>query len=296
MPIRGRIDMLTTGIRTPVGVKVLGPDLDVVQRIGGEIESALRDVTGTRNVYSERVTGGYFFDFVIDRFEIARYGLTVGDVEDIIETAIGGKNITTTVEGRERFPINVRYARELRDDFPKLERVLVAAPTGAQVPLSQLATLRLTSGPPVIKSEDGQLAGYVFVDVAGRDLGGYVNEAKTVVAEQVSLPAGYTLIWSGQYEFLQRAKERMKYIIPLTLLIIFVLLYLSTRSVTKVFIVLLAVPFSLIGAFWLLYLLGYNLSIAVVVGLIALAGVDAETGVVMLLYLDLAYKKWSWPS
>jgi Cu(I)/Ag(I) efflux system membrane protein CusA/SilA len=292
MPIRGRIDMLTTGIRTPVGVKVLGPDLDVVQRIGGEIESALRDVTGTRNVYSERVTGGYFFDFVIDRFEIARYGLTVGDVEDIIETAIGGKNITTTVEGRERFPINVRYARELRDDFPKLERVLVAAPTGAQVPLSQLATLRLTSGPPVIKSEDGQLAGYVFVDVAGRDLGGYVNEAKTVVAEQVSLPAGYTLIWSGQYEFLQRAKERMKYIIPLTLLIIFVLLYLSTRSVTKVFIVLLAVPFSLIGAFWLLYLLGYNLSIAVVVGLIALAGVDAETGVVMLLYLDLAYKKW----
>jgi len=292
MPIRNRIDMLSTGIRTPVGVKVLGPDLAVIQRIGGEIEAALREVPGTRNVYAERVTGGFFFDFAIDRREIARYGLTVGDVEDVIETAIGGKNITTTVEGRERFPVNVRYARELRDDFPKLERVLVAAPTGAQVPLSQLATLRLTTGPPVIKSEEGELVGYVFVDVAGRDLGSYVEEAKRVVEEKVSLPTGYHLLWSGQYEFLQRAKERLKYVIPLTLLVIFVLLYMSTQSVTKVFIVLLAVPFSLIGAFWLLYLLEYNLSIAVAVGLIALAGVDAETGVVMLLYLDLAYHKW----
>ncbi len=292
MPIRGRIDMLTTGIRTPIGIKILGPDLKMIEQIGEELERVLRDIPGTRNLYAERVTGGFFFDFEINRQEVARYGLTVGDVQDVIETAIGGDIITTTIEGRERFPVNVRYARELRDEFTKLERVLVATPTGAQLPLTQLATLRLTSGPPVVKSEDAELVGYVYVDVAGRDLGGYVNQAKQVVAEKVSLPTGYHLRWSGQYEYLERAKERLKYIIPLTILIIFVLLYLSTHSVTKVAIVFLAVPFSLIGAFWLLYLLGYNLSIAVAVGLIALAGVDAETGVVMLLYLDLAYHKW----
>jgi len=292
MPIRNRIDMLSTGIRTPVGIKVLGPDLEEIQRIGQGIETALREVRGTRNVYAERVTGGFYFDFEIDRRAVARYGLTVGDVQDVIETAVGGKNISMTVEGRERFPVNVRYARELRDDFQKLERVLVATPAGAQVPITQLATLRVSTGPPVIKSEDAEPVGYVFVDVADRDLGGYVEEAKRVVGERVSLPAGYHLLWSGQYEFLERAKERLKYIIPLTLLIIFILLYMSTHSVTKVMLVFLAVPFSLIGAFWLLYLLGYNLSIAVAVGLIALAGVDAETGVVMLLYLDLAYHKW----
>jgi Cu(I)/Ag(I) efflux system membrane protein CusA/SilA len=292
MPIKGRIDMLSTGIRTPVGIKILGPDLKVTQRLGEEIEQALKNVPGTRNIYAERVVSGYFYDFDIDRAAIARYGLTVGDVEDVIETAIGGKNISSTVEGRERFPINVRYFRELRDDPQTLERVLVSTPMGAQVPLAQLAHIHITMGPPVIKSEDGELAGYVYVDIADRDLGGYVQQAKQVVQQKVALPPGYHLVWSGQYEYLERAKQRMKYIIPLTLLIIFVLLYLSTKSVTKVMIVLLAVPFSLVGAFWLLYLLGYNLSIAVAVGLIALAGVDAETGVVMLLYLDLAYHRW----
>ena len=223
---------------------------------------------------------------------IARYGLTVDKVEDVIESAIGGKNIATTVEGRERFPVNVRYLRDFRDEPDQLNRVLVSTPGGAQVPLTELATLQITTGPPMIKSEDGELAGYVYVDTSGRDLGGYVNDAKRIVADKVQLPPGYHLVWSGQYEYMVRAKERLKYVIPLTLLIIFVLLYFSTQSTTKVMLVFLAVPFSLIGAFWLLYLLGYNLSIAVAVGLIALAGVDAETGVVMLLYLDLAYKKW----
>ncbi len=291
-PIIGRIDMLTTGVRTPVGIKILGPDLKVIEQIGRELEQALRDVPGTRNIFAERVTGGAFFDIHVDRQAVARYGLTVGDVQDVVETAIGGKNIATTIEGRERYPINVRYARELRDDRQKIERVLVATPSGAMIPLAQLARLEVTSGPPVIKSEDGELVGLVFVDVAGRDLGGYVADAQEVIAGSVRLPAGYHLIWSGQYENLQRAQQRMAYVIPLTLFLIFLLLYLSTRSIPKVIIVLLAVPFSLIGAFWMIYLLGYNLSIAVGVGLIALAGVDAETGVVMLLYLDLAYHKW----
>lgn len=292
MPIKGRIDMLTTGIRTPIGIKILGPDLAVIEKIGEEMERALKDVPGTRNIYAERVVSGFFYDFEIDRRAAARYDLTVGDVQDVIETAIGGKNITMTVEGRERFPVNVRYSRELRDEPERLERVLVATPSGAQVPLTQLARIRPTMGPPVIKSEDAELVGYVYVDVAGRDLGGYVEEAKRVVEEKVQMPSGYHLLWSGQYEYMQRAKERLKYLIPLTILIIFVLLYMSTQSVTKVMLVFLAVPFSLIGAFWLIYLLGYNLSIAVAVGLIALAGVDAETGVVMLLYLDIAYHKW----
>jgi Cu(I)/Ag(I) efflux system membrane protein CusA/SilA len=291
-PIIGRIDMLTTGVRTPVGVKILGPDLKVINGIGSELEQALRNVPGTRNIFAERVTGGAFFDIHVDRGAVARYGLTVGDVQDVVETAIGGKNIATTIEGRERYPINVRYARELRDDRQKIERVLVATPSGAMIPLAQLARLEVTNGPPVIKSEDGELMGLVFVDVAGRDLGSYVSDAKEVIANNVELPGGYHLVWSGQYENLQRAQKRMAYVIPLTLFLIFLLLYLSTRSIPKVIIVLLAVPFSLIGAFWIVYLLGYNLSIAVAVGLIALAGVDAETGVVMLLYLDLAYHKW----
>ncbi len=292
MPIKGRIDMLSTGIRTPVGIKILGPDLNVIQQVGEKIEEAVKQVPGTRNAYAERVVSGYYYDFKIDRKAIARYNLSISKVEDVIESAIGGKNITTTVEGRERFPVNVRYLRDFRDDPEQLHRVLVSTPGGSQVPLTQLATLRITTGPPVIKSEDGELAGYVYVDTAGRDLGGYVNDAKRIVAEKVQLPPGYHLVWSGQYEYMVRAKERLKYVIPLTLLIIFVLLYMSTKSTTKVILVFLAVPFSLVGAFWLLYLLGYNLSIAVAVGLIALAGVDAETGVVMLLYLDLAYNKW----
>ena len=292
MPIRARIDMLTTGIRTNVGIKVLGPDLNQIQPIGEQIEQVLKDVPGTRNIYAERVVDGYYLDFKIDRQQAARYGLTISDVEEVIETAIGGRNVTTTIEGRERFPVNVRYFRELRDEPQNLERVLVPTPTGALVPLTQLARIYFSTGPTLIRSEGAELVGYVYVDVAGRDLGGYVNEAKQVVEENVQLPSGYRLVWSGQYEYLLRAKERLKYVIPLTLFIIFVLLYMSTHSVTKVFIVFLAVPFSLIGAFWLIYLLGYNLSIAVAVGLIALAGVDAETGVVMLLYLDLASHKW----
>ena len=292
MPIKARIDMLSTGIRTPVGIKVLGPRLETIQSIGQEIETALKHVPGTRNVFAERVAGGYYLDFDIKRDEIARYGLTVTDVEDVIETAIGGSNVTTTVEGRERFPVNVRYFRGLRDSMDGLRRVLVSTPMGAQVPITQLVDLRLSSGTTLIRSEAGELVGYVYVDVADRDIGGYVAEAQRVVAEKVKLPQGYHLLWSGQFEYMERAKERLKVVIPLTLLIVFVLLYFNTASVTKVFIVLLAVPFSLIGAFWLIYLLGYNLSVAVWVGIIALAGVDAETGVIMLLYLDHAYEKW----
>ncbi|MEE8201689.1 MAG: efflux RND transporter permease subunit [Candidatus Acidoferrales bacterium] len=291
MPIRNRIDMLSTGIRTPIGIKVLGPDLQVIEQIGEELERALKDIPGTRNIYAERVASGFFYDFEIDRQKAARYGPTVGDVQDVIETAIGGKNITTTIEGRERFPINVRYARELRDEPQKLERVLVATPTGAQVPITQLATLRMTMGPPVIKSEDAEPVGYVFVDVAGRDLGSYVEEAMQVAKEKVQMPPGYHLLWSGQYEYMQRAKERLTYVVPLTLLIIVVLLYSSFNSMAKTFIILLSVPFALVGGIWLIYLLDYNLSVAVWVGFIALAGVAAETGVVMIVYLDEVYER-----
>jgi Cu(I)/Ag(I) efflux system membrane protein CusA/SilA len=291
MPIKGRIDMLTTGIRTPVGIKILGPDLKVIERLGEDMENALKDIPGTRNIYAERVVSGYFYDFDINRKEVARYGLTVGDVEDVIETAIGGKNISQTVEGRERFPVNVRYFRELRDDPQSLDRVLVSTPGGAQVPITQLARLHITMGPPVIKSEQGELVGYVYVDVAGRDLGSYVQQAMQVVKDKVRMPPGYHLIWSGQYEYMQRAKERLKYVLPLALLIIVVLLYSNFNSLSKTFIVLLSVPFALVGGIWLIYLLGYDLSVAVWVGFIALAGVAAETGVVMIVYLDEVYDR-----
>jgi Cu(I)/Ag(I) efflux system membrane protein CusA/SilA len=291
MPIKGRIDMLTTGIRTPVGIKILGPDLKVIERLGEDMENALKDIPGTRNIYAERVVSGYFYDFDINRKEVARYGLTVGDVEDVIETAIGGKNISQTVEGRERFPVNVRYFRELRDDPQSLDRVLVSTPGGAQVPITQLARLHITMGPPVIKSEQGELVGYVYVDVAGRDLGSYVQQAMQVVKDKVRMPSGYHLIWSGQYEYMQRAKERLKYVLPLALLIIVVLLYSNFNSLSKTFIVLLSVPFALVGGIWLIYLLGYDLSVAVWVGFIALAGVAAETGVVMIVYLDEVYDR-----
>jgi Cu(I)/Ag(I) efflux system membrane protein CusA/SilA len=293
MPIKTRIDMLTTGIRTPIGIKVYGPDLGTIQKIGEHIEAILPQVEGTRSVYAERVTGGYFLDFDIRRDEIARYGLQVADVEDIIETAVGGKNVTMTVEGRERYPVNIRYPRELRDDLEKLRRVLVATPTGAQVPIGQLADIHIETGPPSIKDENGMLTGWIYVDLTtDRDIGSYVEEAKALIAEQVDIPAGYYLEWSGQFEYMQRAKERLMLVLPLTVLIIFVLLYMNTRSVVKTSIVFLAVPFSIVGAVWLLYLLGYNMSIAVWVGIIALAGVDAETGVIMLLYLDLSYHDW----
>lgn len=292
MPIKGRIDMLATGIRTPIGIKVFGPDLKEVSRIGQEIEQHLGMVEGTRSAFAERVAEGYYLDFDIKRGAIARYGLALADVQEVIQSAVGGANVTTTIEGRERYPVNVRYARAFRQDLWKLRRVLVEAPTGAQVPLDQLADLKITSGPGMIKSEAAQLVGYVYVDIAGRDAGSYVRDAKAMIERNVKLPSGYHLEWSGAYEGMQRASRRLTYVIPLTLLVIFVLLYLNTGSLVEVFIVLLAVPFSLLGAFLLLYLLDYNMSIAVWVGIIALAGVDAETGVVMLLYLDVAYERW----
>ena len=294
MPIRNRVDMLTTGVRTPVGVKVLGADLNKVQQIGVEIEHTLAQVPGTRSVYAERVSGGYFLDFDLRRDQLARYGLTVDDVEAYIMSAVGGENISTTVEGRERYPISVRYLRDYRSDLGSLERVLVATPSGSQIPIGQLADIRLIEGPSMIRDENGLLSGYVYVDVAGRDLGTYVEEAQRLVHAQVEthLPVGYSLSWSGQYEFLQRVRERLKLVVPITIFLVFILLYLNTRSVVKTLIIFAAVPFSAVGAIWFLHWLGYNMSIAVWVGLIALMGVDAETGVFMLLYLDLAYEHW----
>jgi Cu(I)/Ag(I) efflux system membrane protein CusA/SilA len=291
MPIKARVDMLSTGIRTPVGVKVFGPTLETVNAIAAEVEAAIGSVRGTRNVFAERVTGGYYLDFTVKRDAIARYGLTVADVEMVIESAIGGANVTTTVEGRERYPVSIRYQRAYRSDVNALRQTLIATRTGAQIPIEALADITLATGPTVIRTEQAQLVGYVYVDVADRDIGGYVEEARAVVNRMITLPAGYSLEWSGQYEYMQRAKARLAIVVPLTLLIVIVLLYFSTRSAVKVGIVLLAVPFSLVGAFWLVYLLGYNLSVAVWVGIIALAGVDAETGVVMLLYLDQAFER-----
>jgi Cu(I)/Ag(I) efflux system membrane protein CusA/SilA len=291
MPIKNRIDMLSTGIRTPVGIKISGPDLNKIEEIGKHIEMAVQSVPGTRTVFAERVMGGYYLDFELKREEIARYGLTIGDVEMIIESAIGGESISTTVEGRERYPISVRYSREFRDDPEKLRRILVPTMNGAQVPLGQLAEIRLTSGPAMIRDENAQLSGYVYVDMVGRDIGGYVEEAKKKVAAEVKIPTGHTITWSGQYEFMQRAKERLIYVVPLTLLIIFVLLYMNFQSTAKSFIVLLSIPFAVVGAVWFLYFLGYNLSVAVWVGIIALAGVAAETGVVMIVYLDEVYDR-----
>jgi len=303
MPIKARIDMLATGIRTPVGIKILGPNLEEIEKIGVQLEHHLRDVPGTRSVYAERVATGYFLDIVIQRDRIARYGFTVDDVNEIIQTAIGGMNLTTTVEGRARYPVNIRYPRDLRNDVEKLKRILVPvmAPVGVagmassgnmlQVPMGELADFNILRGPTSIKSEEGLLTAYVYIDIFGRDVGGYVEEAKQKAAT-ITMPEGYRLAWSGEYEYILKTHERLKLIIPFTLLIIFILLYFNTRSVTKTAIVFLAVPFSLVGSFWLLYLLNYNMSIAVWVGIIALAGLDAETGVVMLLYLDLAYEKW----
>jgi copper/silver efflux system protein len=298
MPIKNRIDMLTTGIRTPVGVKIFGSDLKQIEEIGKQVEGILQHVPGTRSAYGERVAGGYFVDFDLNRELIARYGLTIQQVQDVIMTAIGGENVSTAIEGRERYPINVRYPRELRDDVDKLSRTLVPVPTnggmsGAQIPLGQLASIKLVEGPAMIRDENGKLSGYVFVDVdtEKRDIGGYVEDAKRAVDAQLKLPTGYLLQWSGQYEAMARVRERMKVVLPLTLFIVFMLIYVNTKSLPKTSIVLLAVPFSAIGAIWLLYALGYNMSIGVWVGLIALLGLDAETGIFMLLYLDLAYEQ-----
>jgi len=292
MPIQTRTEMLTTGFRSVLGVKVFGPDLGEIQKLAVQIERELGSVPNTRSAFAERTVGGYFLDFTVNREAAARYGLKVGDVNDIIESAIGGKNITTTVEGRERYPVNTRYARDFREDLDALKRVLVPTPTGAQVPISMLADIRYKTGPPSVRSENGKLVGFVFVDVTTSDIEGYVRKASQLLAQRIQYPPGYYIEWAGQFQYLLAAKERLKVVVPFTLLIIFVLLYFSTRSVIRTFIVLLTVPFSLVGAFWLLYLLGYNMSVAVWVGLIALAGVGAETGVVMLLYLDHAWDKF----
>jgi Cu(I)/Ag(I) efflux system membrane protein CusA/SilA len=292
MPIKGRIDMLTTGVRTPIGIKVMGADLATIENVGQRIGEAIRGVPGTRSVFAERTTSGNFVDFVPRPEAMARYGVTVEQVQRIIMSAIGGDNVTTTIEGRERYPVNVRYPRELRDDLSRLRRVLVPVASGAQVPLDQLADIQLLSGPSMLRNENGFLAGYVFVDIAGRDVGTYVEEAKRVVAEKIALPAGYVLQWSGQYENMLRVRERLKVVVPITLGLIFMLLYANTKSAFKAGLVMLAVPFSAIGAIWLFYVLDYNVSIAAWVGMIALLGLDAETGVFMLLFLDLSYEDY----
>jgi len=292
MPIQTRTEMLATGIRSNLGIKILGPDLVEIERIGLTIEGLVQGVAGTRSVYAERVTGGYYLDVHVNREQAARYGLTVEDVEDVIESAIGGKNITQTVEGRERYPVNVRYLRELREDPDSLRRVLVEARNGAQIPLGELSRITMTSGPPAIRDENGSLAGIVFIDVADRDLGGYVKEVQKVIRDHAALPPGYSLAWGGQFQYLERAKARLKVVVPITIGLIFILLYLNFRSVTRSLIVLLSVPFGVVGSVVVLYLLQYHLSVAVWVGIIALAGVAAETGVIMIIFLDEAYERW----
>lgn len=292
MPIKTRIDMLSTGIKTPVGIKVAGPDLNELERIAKEVEATVKPLKGTLSAYAERVMGGTYLDIEIDRRASARHGLTVGDVQDVISSAIGGMNVSSTVEGLERYPINVRYPRELRDNVTALGEVVVPTPGGAQIPLNQLATLHIRQGPPSIKTENARPNAWVYVDLRGIDIGTWIKHAKQAVADSVDVPAGYTIFWSGQYEYMERARKRLLVIVPITLFVIFLILYINTKSMIKTVIVLLAVPFSLVGAIWLIYFLGYNWSIAVWVGVIALAGLDAETGVVMLLYLDIAYDRW----
>jgi Cu(I)/Ag(I) efflux system membrane protein CusA/SilA len=292
MPIKTRTDMLSTGIKTPVGIKIAGADLTELERLGKEIERVVRNVPDTLSVYAERVMGGNYLDFTIDRAAIARYGLTVRDVQNVIQTAIGGMNITTTVEGLERYPVNLRYSRELRDDLPGLRSVLVPTPSGQHIPLGQLADLKYVVGPPGIKSENAKPNAWVYVDIRNIDVGTYVERAKTAVAENVKIPPGYTISWSGQYEYMLRAQQRLLYVIPMTLLLIFVILYLNTGSVTEAVLVLAGVPFALIGSIWLLYALDYNLSIAVWVGVIAIAGLYAETAIVLLLYLNISYSDY----
>jgi copper/silver efflux system protein len=290
MPIKGRIDMLTTGIRTPVGIKISGSDVSEIEKIGAQIEAALAGVKGTRAAFAERTGGGYFLDFDWNREELARYGLSIEEAQEVIERAIGGENVTTVVHGRERYPVSVRYMRDFRGDYDMLGRVLVPVGDGQkQIPLSQLATVRAVSGPSMIRDEDALLTGYVYVDISGRDPSSYVDEARQLLSSRLKLPAGYAISWSGQYEAMQRVKKRLLLIVPLTVFLIMILLYANTRSFPKTLIVILAVPFSAIGALWFVYLLGYNMSVGVWIGLIALLGVDAETGVFMLLYLDLAY-------
>jgi Cu(I)/Ag(I) efflux system membrane protein CusA/SilA len=297
MPIKTRIDMLATGIKTPVGIKVAGPDLAELERIASEIEAVMRTVPGTASVFAERVMGGNYIQFEISRDEIARYGLRVADVQDVLEVALGGMPLTTTVEGLERYTVNLRYSRDFRESLEALREIIVPTPTGAQVPLGQLAKIETVRAPMGIKSEGAVPNAWIYVDVKGMDIGTYVQTAMRTVNEArargaIKLPDGYNIFWSGQYEYMLRAQQRLMIVVPLTLLLITLIIYLNTRSLVKTAIVLLAVPFSLVGAFAAVHWLGYNLSVAVWVGIIALAGLDAETGVVMLLYLDLAYEEW----
>jgi len=293
MPIKGRIDMMATGVRTAVGIKIFGPDLDTLQALGERAERIMQRVPGTRSAFAERGVSGYYVDIDIDRAEAARYGLNVGDVHSAIMATVGGMNAATTVEGRERYSVNVRYPRELRDDVQKIREVVIPAKDGTPIPLGQVARIEVQQGPMAVKTEDAFPVTIVFVDIEGQDVGGYVREAQNAIAGQLELPAGYTLIWSGQYEFMQRVKEKMRVVVPVTLGIIFLLLYLNFRGVAESLIVMTALPFSLVGGVWFLWWLGYNTSVAVWVGFIALAGVAAETGVVMLIYLDEAYHRRS---
>jgi len=290
MPIKARIDMLSTGIRTPVGIKVFGPDLGELDTVAKQIESVVRKVPGTTSAFAERVGGGYYVNIEPDRAALARYGLRVNDLQEVVQTALGGETVTTTVEGRERFSVNVRYPRGLRDDPQAIaSEVLVNASNGTAIPLGQVASISIAQGPPSIRTENAQLADYIYVDMHDRDLGSYVADAQRAVQDQVKLPAGYHIEWSGQFEYLERAKARLEMVVPLTLFIIFILLYLNFRRLTETLIVMLSVPFALTGGLWLMYLMGFNMSVAVAVGFIALAGVAAETGVVMIIYLDHAF-------
>ncbi|SDY98079.1 efflux RND transporter permease subunit [Nitrosomonas halophila] len=287
MPIRNRIDMLSTGIKTPVGIKVSGPDLTVLQVITERIEQELKNLPDTLSAMGDRAVGGYYLDFTIDRGEAARYGLTVGDIQDVIQSAIGGENITQTVEGLERYPVNLRYPRELRDDQENLKRVLIPTPQGAQIPLAQVATIELNRGPPSIKSEDARPNTWIYVDIKTSDIGGYVEQAKKMLAQRVEIPQGYTISWSGQFEYMERAAERMRIVIPLTLSLILLLLYFTFRNFVEPVIVMLTIPFGLIGGIWMVYWYGFNLSVAVYVGFIALAGTAAQTGVMVLRFIDI---------
>ena len=289
MPIKGRTDMLSTGIRTPVGIKVFGNNLSELEELSKQIESVVRKVPGTTSAFAERVLGGYYLDIEPDRASLARYGLTIDDIQSVVRTALGGEKVTETVEGRERYSVNVRYPRDFRDDPQAIaSQVLVNAASGAQIPLGQVASIRIAQGPPSIRTENAQLVDYIYVDMQGRDLGGYVDAARKAVQNQVKLPPGYHIEWSGQFEYLERATARLQTVIPVTLIVIFILLYLNFRRFTETLIVMLSVPFALTGGFWLIYWMGFNMSVAVAVGFIALAGVAAETGVVMLIYLDHA--------
>jgi len=290
-PIKTRIDMLSTGIKTPIGIKVSGSDLNVLEKVAGDIAQVLTTHPDTLSAFADKAAGGYYLDFDIKREDAARYGLAVGDIQDVIQSAIGGMNVSETVEGLERYPINIRYPRELRDNMEALKRVLIPTPVGAQIPLSLVADLNLRRGPPVVKTENATPNAWIYVDIKTSDIGGYVADAKKLVAEKIKIPAGYSLVWSGQFEYMERANARLKVVIPITLLTIFLLLFFNFKNVVAPTIVMLSIPFALIGGFWLVWFLGYNMSVAVAVGFIALAGVSAEIGVLVMTFIDQSVAK-----